>query len=58
MSHVSSKSTKHSSSSSVRSIRAKAAAKAACLRVEMDFLEREAEYKKLVMQKELAKAKA
>lgn len=58
MSLVSSKSSKHSSSSSVRSRRAKAAAKAACLQVEMDFLEREAEYKKLVMQKELAKVKA
>ena len=58
MSLVSSKSSKRSSSSSVRSRRAKAAAKAACLQVEMDFLEREAEYKKLVMQKELAKAKA
>ena len=33
-------------------------AKAACLQVEMDFLEREAEYKKLIMQKELAMAKA
>ena len=58
MSLVSSKSSKRSSSSSVRSRRARAAAKAACLEVEMDFLEREAEYKKLVMQKELAKAKA
>ncbi len=58
MSLVSSKLSKHSSSSSVRSRRAKAAAKAACLQVEMDFLEREAEYKKLVMQKELAKARA
>lgn len=58
MSLVSSKSSKRSSSSSVRSRRAKAAAKAACLQVEMDFLEREADYKKLVMQKELAKAKA
>ena len=35
-----------------------AKAKAACLEVEMDFLQREAEYKRLVMQKELAKAKA
>ena len=58
MSLVSSKSSKRSSSSSVRSRRAKEAVKAACLQVEMDFLEREAEYKKLVMQKELAKAKA
>ena len=58
MSLVSSKSSKCSSSSSVRSRRAKAAAKAACLEVEMDFLEREAEYKRLVMQKELAKARA
>ena len=58
MSLVSSKLSKRSSSSSVRSRRAKAAAKAACLEVEMDFLEREAEYKRLVMQKELAKARA
>ena len=58
MSLVSSKSSKRSSTSSVRSRRAKAAAKAACLEVEMDFLEREAEYKRLVMQKELAKARA
>ena len=58
MSLVSSKSSKRSSTSSVRSRRARAAAKAACLEVEMDFLEREAEYKRLVMQKELAKAKA
>ena len=58
MSLVSSKSSKCSSSSSVRSRRARAAAKAACLEVEMDFLEKEAEYKRLVMQKELAKAKA
>ena len=50
MSLVSSKSSKRSSSSSVRSRRARAAAKAACLEVEMDFLEREAEYKRLVMQ--------
>ena len=34
------------------------AARAACLEVEMDFLEREAEYKRLVMLKEIAKAKA
>jgi len=33
-------------------------AKAACLKVEMDFLEREVEHRRLVMQKELAKAKA
>ena len=46
------------SSSSIRSKRAKAAARAACLEVEMDFLEREAEYKRLVMLKEIAKAKA
>ena len=52
MSLVSSKSSKRSSSSSVRSRRAKAAAKAACLEVEMDILERQAEYKRLVMQKE------
>ena len=58
MSLVLSKLSKRSSSSSVRSRRAKAAPKAACLQLEMDFLEREAEYKKLVMQKELAKAKA
>ncbi|XP_078360772.1 uncharacterized protein LOC144645164 [Oculina patagonica] len=58
MSLVSSKLSKRSSSSSVRSRRAKAAAKAACLEVEMDFLEREAEYKRLLMQKELAKARA
>ena len=58
MSLVSSKSSKRSSTSSVRSRRARAAAKAGCLEVEMDFLEREAEYKRLVMQKELAKAKA
>ena len=58
MSLDSSKSFKCSSSSSVRYRRAKAAAKAACLEVEMDFLEREAEYKRLVMQKELAKARA
>ena len=58
MSLVSSKSSKPSSSSSVNSRRAKAVAKAACLQVEMDFLEREAEYKKLIMQKELARAKA
>ena len=47
MSLVSSKSSRRSSSSSVTSRRAKAA----CLQVEMDFLEGEAEYKKLVMQK-------
>ena len=58
MSLVSSKSFKRSLTSSVRSRRAKDAAKAACLEVEMDFLEREAEYKRLVMQKELAKARA
>ena len=58
MSRVSSKSSKRSSSSSVRSRRAKAVAKAACLEVEMNFLEREAEYKRLIMQKELAKEKA
>ena len=58
MSLVSSKLSNRSSSSSERSRRAKAAAKAACLQVEMDFLEKAAEYKKLVMQKELAKAKA
>jgi len=59
MSLISSKSSKRSSSSSVRSKRAaKSEAQAACLQVEMDFLEREAEYKKLVMQNELAKAKA
>ena len=46
------------SSSSIRSKRAKAAARAACLEVEMDFLEREAEYKRLVMLKDIAKAKA
>ena len=46
------------SSSSIRSKRAKAAARAACLEVEKDFLEREAEYKGLVMLKEIAKAKA
>ena len=54
MSLVSSRSSKRSSSS-IRSERAKAAARAACLEVEMDFLEREAEYKML---KEIAKAKA
>ena len=57
MSLVSSRSSKRSSSS-IRSKRAKAAARAACLEVEMDFLEREAEYKRLVMLKEIAKAKA
>ena len=57
MSLVSSRSSKRSSSS-IRSKRAKAAARAACLEVEMDFLEREAEYKGLVMLKEIAKAKA
>ena len=58
MSLVFSKSSKRSSSSSVKSSRAKSTAKAACLQVEMDFLERKAEYKRLVMEKELAKAKA
>ena len=43
MSLVSSKSSKGFSSSSVRSRRAKAAAKAACLQVEMELLEREAD---------------
>ena len=57
MSLVSSRSSKRSSSSII-SKRAKAAARAACLEVEMDFLEREAEYKRLVMLKEIAKAKA
>ena len=57
MSLVSSRSSKRSSSS-IRSKRAKAAARAACLEVEMDFLEREAEYKRLVMLKDIAKAKA
>ena len=46
------------SSSSIRSKRAKVAAQAACLKVKMDFLEREAQYKRLVMLKEIAKAKA
>ena len=57
MSLISSRSSRRSSSS-IRSKRAKAAARAACLEVEMDFLEREAEYKRLVMLKEIAKAKA
>ena len=57
MSLVSSRSSKRSSSSII-SKRAKAAARAACLEVEMGFLEREAEYKRLVMLKEIAKAKA
>ena len=57
MSLVSSRSSKRSSSS-IRSKRAKAAARAACLEVEMDFLESEAEYKRLVMLKEIAKTKA
>ena len=47
-----------SSSSSVRSRRAKAAARAACLQVEMQFIEREAECRKIQIGKELAKAKA
>ena len=55
---MSSKLSKCSSTYSARSRRAKAAARAACLQAEMDFLEREAEYKKLAMQKELVKAKA
>ena len=46
------------SSSSIRSKRAKVAAQAACLKVKMDFLEREAQYKRLVTLKEIAKAKA
>ena len=46
------------SSSSIRSKRAKVAAQAPCLKVKMDFLEREAQYKRLVMLKEIAKAKA
>ena len=54
---VSSRSSKRSSSS-IRSKRAKAAARVACLEVEMDFLESEAEYKRLVMLKEIAKTKA
>ena len=57
MSLVSSRSSKRSSPS-IRSKRAKAAARAACLEVEMDFLESEAEYKRLVMLKEIAKTKA
>ena len=46
------------SSSSIRSKRVKVAARAACLKVKMDFLEREAGYKRLVMLTEIAKAKA
>ena len=57
MSLVSSRSSKRSSPS-IRSKRAKAAARAACLEVEMDFLESEAEYKRLVMLREIAKTKA
>ena len=57
MSLVSSRSSRRSWSL-IRSKRAKAAARAACLEVEMDFLKREAEYKRLVMLKEIAKAKA
>lgn len=45
---VSSKLSKHSSTL-VRSRRNKAAARTACLQVEMDYLEREADYKKLLM---------
>lgn len=47
-----------SSTSSVRSKRAKAAAKAASLQVEMEFIEKEAEFKRLQVMKEIAKAKA
>ncbi|XP_028412945.1 uncharacterized protein LOC114535824 [Dendronephthya gigantea] len=47
-----------SSVSSVRSKRASAAAKAAALQVEMEFLEKEAEFKSLQVLKEIAKAKA
>lgn len=54
---VSSKLSKHSSTL-VRSRGNKAAARTACLQVEMDYLEREAEYKKLLIKKEIAKAKA
>ena len=43
------------SSSSIRSKRAKVAAQAACLKVKMDFLEREAQYKRLVMLKEIVR---
>ena len=57
MSLVSSRSSRRSWSL-IRSKRAKAAVRAACLEVEMDFLKREAEYKKLVMLNEIAKAKA
>ena len=57
MSLISSRSSRRSSSS-IRSKRAKAAARAACLEVEMDFLESEAEYKRLVMLREIAKTKA
>ena len=57
MSLVSSRSSRRSSPS-IRSKRAKVAARPACLKFEMGFPEREAEYKRLTMLKEIAKAKA
>lgn len=47
-----------SATSSVRSRRAKAAVKAASIQVELEFLDKEIEFKRLQMLKELTKAKA